>query len=111
MDERFVLDLSGVDRKMVPTWKEVESLRERFSEWEIQIVCGTDLFEREDWGGCEIQRWSRGEMLFHTEMFYIIPRPGSEELLLPPHYQMAKDFSMVDISSSEIRAREQPPKD
>ncbi|MBF0196395.1 MAG: hypothetical protein HQL32_01730 [Planctomycetes bacterium] len=105
--ENYHLDLTSLNEDMRPTIIEWNDLCSQYSKNRVYIVCGTDLFSLERWGGCQIERWIEGQTLYKHAYFYIFQRPGSGELKLPPHYEMASEFTPINISSSEQRRKEE----
>ena len=101
----YQLDLSAIHKPMIPTVEEWQSLKATYPEHDIYFVCGTDLFALEQDGRCQIRKWVQGDYLFEHAHFYIYPRPGSSEIEWPPHHNKVKNFTPIDISSSEMRAK------
>lgn len=102
----YTLDTTGMELNMIPTVAEWELLNEQHRPKRVHLVVGTDLFEDEGHGRCQIQRWIDGERLFREANFYIFPRPTSAPLILPDHALHAKNFEPLDVSSSQLRAQE-----
>jgi nicotinate-nucleotide adenylyltransferase len=104
--KHYRLDLSGVHAPMVPTVQEWEALCLCYSNEDVYLVVGTDLFEDEGEGRCQVQRWIEGERLFREARFVIYPRPIKKEALFPKYAVHAEGFEPIDISSSQLRKLE-----
>jgi len=102
----YSLDLTGLDEPMKPTIIEWESLKSSYPQERIWLVTGTDLFEDEGSGKCQIQRWYEGKSLFEKAWFLIYPRPTQRPILYPPLMHFVDDFEPMDISSTQLRSLE-----
>lgn len=100
---RLEVDLSSLDRPMKSTWMEWRELSSRWRPRKVWIVCGLDLFARDDSGKCQIEKWVSGKRLFSGASFLVFPRPLCAEMSFPEHCRFAGDFPPMDISSSELR--------
>jgi nicotinic acid mononucleotide adenylyltransferase len=104
--DHYFLDTTGMDLGMAPTVEEWARLTAHHPHCRVHLVVGTDLFEDEGQGRCQIQRWIDGERLFREAHFFIFPRPTSAPLILPDHAFHAENFEPLDVSSSQLRAQE-----
>ncbi len=101
----YRLDLSGLSKPMMPTWEEWQGLRRNHPGAKLWLVTGADLFAEEHGGRCQVERWVRGGDLFRNASFLIFPRQITTLLRLPAHWELARGFTPLAISSSQLRAQ------
>lgn len=105
VNDKFLLDLSGIEKPMRATWSEWNELKQKYASDEIWIVCGMDLFEKAHRGRSQVHGWIEGENLFMLAPFYVFNRKIVGLPDLPPNVIVAENFEMMDISSTELRGR------